>query len=187
MKGQRCAVRAIGAVTALLLLAACGGPTAEEWQGAQSEIARLKGDLDAANKRYSEEEDKYAEASAQIRELQSKLQELAAEASSTQTEASRRQEECESLLVSCRARDCSPCGSPSGAQATWSAPEQSAPAARSTIAPAEPASAPSYVTIPYPGNGGGPTLCADGSVSGSSGRGTCSHHGGISGGHHRKH
>jgi hypothetical protein len=35
--------------------------------------------------------------------------------------------------------------------------------------------------IPYPGNGGGPTQCADGSVSGSSGPGTCSHHGGEAG------
>jgi len=35
------------------------------------------------------------------------------------------------------------------------------------------------LNIPYPGNGGGPTFCADGSISGSSGRGTCSHHGGI--------
>ncbi len=35
-------------------------------------------------------------------------------------------------------------------------------------------------TIPYAGNGGGPTLCGDGSVSNSSGSGTCSHHGGIS-------
>ena len=33
--------------------------------------------------------------------------------------------------------------------------------------------------IPYPGNGGGPTLCRDGTYSNSSGRGTCSHHGGI--------
>lgn len=40
--------------------------------------------------------------------------------------------------------------------------------------------------IPYPGNGGGPTLCADGMYSHSSGRGTCSHHGGISGGRHRR-
>lgn len=32
--------------------------------------------------------------------------------------------------------------------------------------------------IPYPGNGGGPTLCRDGSISNSSGPGTCSHHGG---------
>lgn len=40
--------------------------------------------------------------------------------------------------------------------------------------------------IPYPGNGGGPTLCADGMYSHSSGRGTCSHHGGIGGGRHRR-
>ena len=33
--------------------------------------------------------------------------------------------------------------------------------------------------LPYPGNGGGPTFCADGTISGSSGRGTCSYHGGI--------
>jgi hypothetical protein len=33
--------------------------------------------------------------------------------------------------------------------------------------------------IPYQGNGGGPTLCNDGSISGSSGPGTCSHHGGV--------
>jgi hypothetical protein len=34
--------------------------------------------------------------------------------------------------------------------------------------------------IPYPGNGLGPSPCADGSWSHSSGRGTCSHHGGVS-------
>jgi LysM repeat protein len=33
--------------------------------------------------------------------------------------------------------------------------------------------------IPYEGNGAGPTLCRDGTYSRSSGRGTCSHHGGI--------
>lgn len=33
-------------------------------------------------------------------------------------------------------------------------------------------------TISYCGNGGGPTQCNDGTTSGSSGRGTCSHHGG---------
>jgi hypothetical protein len=33
--------------------------------------------------------------------------------------------------------------------------------------------------IPYAGNGGGPTQCRDGTWSHSSGRGTCSHHGGI--------
>ncbi|MEO8538124.1 MAG: LysM peptidoglycan-binding domain-containing protein [bacterium] len=40
-------------------------------------------------------------------------------------------------------------------------------------------SVPTGPTIPYPGNGGGPTQCRDGSVSNSSGSGTCSHHGGI--------
>jgi hypothetical protein len=41
--------------------------------------------------------------------------------------------------------------------------------------------------IPYPGNGGGPTRCRDGTYSHSSGSGTCSHHGGISSGRHRRH
>lgn len=36
-------------------------------------------------------------------------------------------------------------------------------------------------TIPYCGNGGGPTQCKDGTTSGSSGRGTCSYHGGEAG------
>lgn len=39
-------------------------------------------------------------------------------------------------------------------------------------------SIPTGPSIPFPGNGGGPTQCADGSVSGSSGSGTCSSHGG---------
>jgi hypothetical protein len=41
--------------------------------------------------------------------------------------------------------------------------------------------------IPYAGNGLGPSLCADGMLSHSSGRGTCSGHGGIAGGRHRRH
>lgn len=44
--------------------------------------------------------------------------------------------------------------------------------------------APAGQRIPFEGNGGGPTLCGDGTVSGSSGRGTCSHHGGVGGGSH---
>ncbi len=43
------------------------------------------------------------------------------------------------------------------------------------------------LSTPNEGNGAGPTLCADGTVSGSSGRGSCSHHQGIAGGHHRRH
>jgi LysM repeat protein len=42
-----------------------------------------------------------------------------------------------------------------------------------------PSSAFNPVFIPYRGNGGGPTQCRDGTYSHSSGRGTCSHHGGI--------
>lgn len=42
-----------------------------------------------------------------------------------------------------------------------------------------PTPVPSGPYIPYAGNGLGPTQCADGTVSHSSGRGTCSHHGGI--------
>ncbi|HMG22827.1 MAG TPA: hypothetical protein VK607_15945 [Kofleriaceae bacterium] len=40
--------------------------------------------------------------------------------------------------------------------------------------------------IPYPGNARGPLLCSDGTYSHSSGRGTCSRHGGISSGHRRR-
>jgi hypothetical protein len=39
--------------------------------------------------------------------------------------------------------------------------------------------------IAYPGNGGGPTPCADGMWSHSSGAGTCSGHGGVGGRRHR--
>ena len=53
------------------------------------------------------------------------------------------------------------------------------PLLRPTFAPyVAPTIAP-WQFIPYPGNGGGPTLCRDGMYSHSSGRGTCSHHGGI--------
>ncbi len=51
-------------------------------------------------------------------------------------------------------------------------------AAASTVSPG--------AFIPYAGNGGGPTPCADGTWSHSSGRGTCSHHGGIAGGSSRR-
>ena len=52
----------------------------------------------------------------------------------------------------------------------------SAPAIRESRETGEHAPGP---FIPYHGNGKGPTPCADGTWSRSSGRGTCSHHGGI--------
>jgi hypothetical protein len=51
------------------------------------------------------------------------------------------------------------------------APPASAVGQGHTEAPAQ--------TNPHEGKGGGPTRCADGSLSGESGRGACSHHGGI--------
>ena len=39
----------------------------------------------------------------------------------------------------------------------------------------------STTTEKYAGNGQGPTLCNDGTISNSAGQGTCSHHGGIEG------
>lgn len=57
-----------------------------------------------------------------------------------------------------------------------------APSPADDPVPVAPVSGP---RIQFEGNGGGPTLCEDGSVSGSAGRGTCSHHGGVSGGSHR--
>ncbi len=61
----------------------------------------------------------------------------------------------------------------------WAASQYlSGDAVPDAVVPIERASAPGPF-IPYKGNGGGPTTCADGTRSHSSGRGTCSHHGGI--------
>lgn len=55
-----------------------------------------------------------------------------------------------------------------------------------SAAPPETAQPSTGMFIPYAGNGAGPTLCSDGMYSHSSGRGTCSHHGGVAGGRHRR-
>lgn len=55
--------------------------------------------------------------------------------------------------------------------------------ARTTVAPV---TSGLLTAAPSAGNGLGPTACADGSWSNSNGRGTCSHHGGESGGRHRR-
>lgn len=79
-------------------------------------------------------------------------------------------------------------GLPSAPTPTATAPA-SAPAPQRTTntgptATPQPTSTPDQApvvgpTLVYPGNGGGPTTCNDGSISHSSGRGTCSGHGGI--------
>jgi chemotaxis protein MotB len=54
------------------ILIGCGH-SEDEWQGAQRTIAGLKADLDAANKRHTEDEQKYTEAQGQIDDLRNKL------------------------------------------------------------------------------------------------------------------
>ena len=58
----------------------------------------------------------------------------------------------------------------SGAAATSAAPSAATPAAPSTPASAAPAS---------PANGSGSVLCKDGTTSTTTGKGACSHHGGV--------
>ena len=60
---------------ALILSTACGH-SEDEWQGAQRDIAKLKADLDAANKRHADDDQKYAAAQQQIDDLNAKLKEL---------------------------------------------------------------------------------------------------------------
>jgi hypothetical protein len=61
---------------ALLLGLGCGHSD-DEWQQARGEIAKLKADLGAANKRHADDEQKYADAEAQIDDLRAALKNLA--------------------------------------------------------------------------------------------------------------
>jgi chemotaxis protein MotB len=60
---------------ATFALAGCGH-SEEEWQQAQRDIAKLKADLDAANSRHADDEQKYAAAQQQIDDLKGKLKDL---------------------------------------------------------------------------------------------------------------
>ena len=52
------------------------GHSEDEWQAAQRDIAKLKADLDASNKRHTDDEQKYADAEQQIEDLKAKLKDL---------------------------------------------------------------------------------------------------------------
>jgi chemotaxis protein MotB len=65
---------AVVAVMAAFALTGCGH-SEEEWQQAQRDIAKLKADLDAANSRHADDEQKYAAAQQQIDDLKGKLKE----------------------------------------------------------------------------------------------------------------
>jgi chemotaxis protein MotB len=73
---------------ALLLTAACGH-SEDEWEQAQHDISKLKADLDVANKRHTEDEQKYAAAQQQIDELNAKLKELGVGLSRSEDEKSK--------------------------------------------------------------------------------------------------
>jgi len=62
----------------IAVVAGCGGATAVEWEGAKRDMATLKADLDAANKRHADDEQKYADAEKQIEYLRDKLREFGA-------------------------------------------------------------------------------------------------------------
>jgi chemotaxis protein MotB len=65
----------LAAICAAFILTGCGH-SEDEWQAAQRDIAKLKVDLDAANKRHADDEQKYADDQQQIEDLKAKLKDL---------------------------------------------------------------------------------------------------------------
>jgi chemotaxis protein MotB len=63
------------AFVACFALTGCGHSD-EEWDQAQRDIAKLKADLDAANKRHADDEQNYTTAQQQIEDLKAKLKDL---------------------------------------------------------------------------------------------------------------
>jgi chemotaxis protein MotB len=76
------------ALVATLALAGCGH-SEDEWQGAQRQITQLKADLDAANKRHVDDDQKYTAAQAQIDDLTAKLKGLGVDLSKSEEEKSK--------------------------------------------------------------------------------------------------
>jgi chemotaxis protein MotB len=70
---------------ATLALAGCGH-SEDEWQQAQRDIAKLKADLDAANKRHADDDQRYAAAQQQIDDLSAKLKGLGVDLSKSEEE-----------------------------------------------------------------------------------------------------
>ncbi len=75
-------------IAAAFGLVGCGH-SEDEWQQSQRDIAKLKADLDAANKRHAEDEQKYAEASQQMEDLKAKLKDLGVGLSKSEEERSK--------------------------------------------------------------------------------------------------
>src|ERR1700690_3951916 len=73
------------AFVACFLLTGCGH-SEEEWSQAQRDIAKLKADLDVANKRHADDEQQYATAQQQIADLQAKLKDVGVDLSTSNEE-----------------------------------------------------------------------------------------------------
>jgi len=73
---------------ATFALAGCGH-SEDEWQQAQREIAKLKADLDAANKLHAEDEQKFATAQQQIDDLSAKAKGLGVDLTKSEEEKSK--------------------------------------------------------------------------------------------------
>ncbi len=76
------------AIFATFALTACGH-SEDEWQQAQRDIAKLKADLDASNKRHAEDDQKYAAAQQEIDDLTAKLKGLGVDLTKSEEEKSK--------------------------------------------------------------------------------------------------
>lgn len=89
MRTARHYVGLLVVVLGVLLFGTACGHSEDEWQGAQRDIAKLKADLEVANKRHTEDDQKYAAAQQQIDDLNGKLKELGVGLSRSEDEKSK--------------------------------------------------------------------------------------------------
>src|SRR5580704_17530847 len=73
----------------VLLFGTACGHSEDEWQGAQRDIAKRKAELEVANKRHTEDDQKYAAAQQQIDDLNAKLKDLGVGLSRSEDEKSK--------------------------------------------------------------------------------------------------
>jgi chemotaxis protein MotB len=89
MRSVNQCVRLLVVLLGLVVFGTACGHSEDEWQGAQRDIAKLKAELDVANKRHTEDDQKYAAAQQQIDDLNAKLKELGVGLSRSEDEKSK--------------------------------------------------------------------------------------------------